>query len=736
MGSKNLANYAKCVITDYDGDSSEIQRSTSPQATPAEAEVTKYLPWPRTVIPSSGHHEQQHAERKTKNKPNTAAMMATNTVDMQQLLMSIDPTNGNQELFNQMSKGAMVTSGGSASPSLLASSGAPSSSSIANEGRMRCDGGGDEEKEALNGGGANPWLSLLLQQQQQQQQNSQKNEVMDIMQHANPQILELLAQNGNVDFTQLVGQLAGRRNAADEASARDGSISPKMVASTSDDGEVPPAKKTKITDEPTTTTSQPQQPAAENSLIKSAFDNLLLAQMSSLTSQLPQHQQQQQQQQASKADESAADEPSSFKCHECDKEFENVAFLEQHKLAQHTNLMAQRLFGGLFPSSISGLPLMFQSPLHQQFTGMQDFDSPLSSISTPKIAGVKRQYSSNGKNYCDLCNKEVCNKYFLRTHMLKMHRIVIDENKTVIANIDTLEGERMGGLSFRCDTCFTEFKSRNQLRQHKQDVHGVMPLSTPRSANKASVPSTPTSTSAPIDEKCQLCDKRVPTIMMSLHIQQEHLSGGQIGEMAPDLSQIMAVLNQATRGQSNDSDENAAISTSKADDPNILKCTRCQYTTWEAKNLEMHQERHEPMNDVKRRGSDDDEDDAMKLTKEAALKMVVRNQFDTSDGADALNLTIHKSMKKDQEEEKSGGAQHERNSHTSGSISPSGESLPEGFGKPINSEKSFPLQTFIVRSNDEKGAFLGEFLIQIPVRNMVDGPRRMVFDLLPTGPSN
>lgn len=44
---------------------------------------------------------------------------------------------------------------------------------------------------------------------------------------------------------------------------------------------------------------------------------------------------------------------------------------------------------------------------------------------------------------------QVCNKYFLRTHMLKMHGIVIDENKMVIANIDTAEKERMGALSFR-----------------------------------------------------------------------------------------------------------------------------------------------------------------------------------------------------------------------------------------------------------------------------------------------
>lgn len=33
--------------------------------------------------------------------------------------------------------------------------------------------------------------------------------------------------------------------------------------------------------------------------------------------------------------------------------------------------------------------------------------------------------------------------------MLKMHGIVIDENKTVIANIDTLEKEKQGTLTFR-----------------------------------------------------------------------------------------------------------------------------------------------------------------------------------------------------------------------------------------------------------------------------------------------
>ena len=36
--------------------------------------------------------------------------------------------------------------------------------------------------------------------------------------------------------------------------------------------------------------------------------------------------------------------------------------------------------------------------------------------------------------------------------MLKMHNIVIDENKPVIANIDTAEKERSGSISFRWAT--------------------------------------------------------------------------------------------------------------------------------------------------------------------------------------------------------------------------------------------------------------------------------------------
>ncbi|VDO34244.1 unnamed protein product, partial [Onchocerca flexuosa] len=107
----------------------------------------------------------------------------------------------------------------------------------------------------------------------------------------------------------------------------------------------------------------------------------------------------------------------------------------------------------------------------------------------------KKQYTTTGKNYCDVCNKEVCNKYFLRTHMLKMHGIVIDEHKTVIANIDTLEKEKSGTIAFRCDICNTNVgQTRESLKQHKQEIHNVVSLPTSR-GHRGSLSSTSSVTS-------------------------------------------------------------------------------------------------------------------------------------------------------------------------------------------------------------------------------------------------
>jgi len=70
---------------------------------------------------------------------------------------------------------------------------------------------------------------------------------------------------------------------------------------------------------------------------------------------------------------------------------------------------------------------------------------------------------------------------------------VIDENKTVIGNINTVEKEKTGGLMFRCDLCQMEVSSRQQLRAHKHSAHGV----------------TPAPPSAVAELQCPLCERYV-----------------------------------------------------------------------------------------------------------------------------------------------------------------------------------------------------------------------------------
>lgn len=206
-------------------------------------------------------------------------------------------------------------------------------------------------------------------------------------------------------------------------------------------------------------------------------------------------------------------------CEMCEKEFESRQYLQQHILLHHSGIAnASSLLGSLLPGGLplpfmlpSGLPQNFQMPDVDQVNLLANINGQLS---TQKQA-VKRQYSSSGKNYCDLCNKEVCNKYFLRTHMLKMHGIVIDDNKTVIANIDILEKEKMGSLSFRCDICMMELKSRHLLRSHKQEVHGVVPIHTPpNSQNRTPKHSTSSTPNVFINQQTPVLNGQIPEKML------------------------------------------------------------------------------------------------------------------------------------------------------------------------------------------------------------------------------
>ncbi|VDK87856.1 unnamed protein product [Litomosoides sigmodontis] len=189
-------------------------------------------------------------------------------------------------------------------------------------------------------------------------------------------------------------------------------------------------------------------------------------------------------------------------CEMCGQECDSRASLQHHLLLQH-NILNSFFNSFNLLSPLGQLQPQQQQSQKQQSNQGNDGERPHNSAVTPGIVtspgGVsrqpKKQYTTTGKNYCDVCNKEVCNKYFLRTHMLKMHGIVIDEHKTIIANIDTLEKEKSGTIAFRCDICNTNVgQTRESLKQHKQEVHNVVSLPTSR-GHRGSLSSTSSITS-------------------------------------------------------------------------------------------------------------------------------------------------------------------------------------------------------------------------------------------------
>jgi hypothetical protein len=77
------------------------------------------------------------------------------------------------------------------------------------------------------------------------------------------------------------------------------------------------------------------------------------------------------------------------------------------------------------------------------------------------IVGPDKQMSvTPTSSYCKICNKGLCNKYFMKTHMQRMHGIEIEN------------GAQIGGVI--CDICNKELCSKYFLRVHKQKLHGIV----------------------------------------------------------------------------------------------------------------------------------------------------------------------------------------------------------------------------------------------------------------------
>ncbi|KAI5731487.1 hypothetical protein M8J77_010784 [Diaphorina citri] len=121
-------------------------------------------------------------------------------------------------------------------------------------------------------------------------------------------------------------------------------------------------------------------------------------------------------------------------CDICKYDFKNITYLEHHILRYHRALL--EIVNTIIEDSSKDI----------QENGREGANTP--------------QDNTQMSSFCDICKKELCNKYFMKTHMQRMHGISIET------------GTHIGGVM--CDICNKELCSKYFLRVHKQNSHGLV----------------------------------------------------------------------------------------------------------------------------------------------------------------------------------------------------------------------------------------------------------------------
>lgn len=179
-------------------------------------------------------------------------------------------------------------------------------------------------------------------------------------------------------------------------------------------------------------------------------------------------------------------------CHFCKKEFENKYILQSHLISEH-NIFPEENFedkrdresdvsstdklickvcgreGFISIDSFKQHKTECQNSASMEnkedSTDLGNADSKLinSERKFPAQITVERRSSVSltpTSSYCEICNKELCNKYFMKTHMQRMHGIEIEN------------GAQIGGVV--CNICNKELCSKYFLRVHKHNTHGIV----------------------------------------------------------------------------------------------------------------------------------------------------------------------------------------------------------------------------------------------------------------------
>lgn len=192
-------------------------------------------------------------------------------------------------------------------------------------------------------------------------------------------------------------------------------------------------------------------------------------------------------------------------CSICEKEYSSQEALRKHIAEDHQPSTPTSSTPQL-PSSVTSTPKSNSS---------QQTERKATASITPT------------SSYCEICNKELCNKYFMKTHMQKMHGIEIEN------------GAQIGGVI--CNICKKELCSKYFLRVHKQNTHGIVEEGTTSSKQDNFEPPPAEDVALKPEqlgdlnlryithftEVCPICNRRFRSSKwLKVHLQGEHGKAG------------------------------------------------------------------------------------------------------------------------------------------------------------------------------------------------------------------
>ncbi|CAF1181236.1 unnamed protein product, partial [Adineta ricciae] len=237
-------------------------------------------------------------------------------------------------------------------------------------------------------------------------------------------------------------------------------------------------------------------------------------------------------------------------CHLCGKKFQNNDYLQLHLMNKHQitpdiqNLDIQQRTklsnlinstnGSMNSNTVKKIKLeTSEAPT----TGIQtSSSSPIDSISSPNpstsMPGIVDTYFAAkmaDRVSCDICHKQVCNKYFLKTHKLKVHGVASDSLHTSSSSLPVNNSEALEDNSDQQHSRSSIDGSPPQLVVDEMNTNtvepGVIPspdaltasVNTYICANTNQDMIDPSSTSV-----CDICSKSFPTKFFHVHMNNAH----------------------------------------------------------------------------------------------------------------------------------------------------------------------------------------------------------------------